>query len=116
MSSNLPNSHNESLALAPDSYVYVFIVNLRLLVYRHTIDAARGVLGALVESFCKECVRKSERQDVGECQAESVGGQQTRCHEGIRHRTLTRVVVHVDVTSSSIGEGIIDAAVFNAIS
>jgi hypothetical protein len=39
-----------------------------------TIDTARGVLGDVVEFLCKESLRKSERQDVRECQAKSVRG------------------------------------------
>ena len=80
-----------------------------------TTDVARGFLGDVVESFREGCPRKSDQCYVGESEAESVGWQQTGCQKGVRYRSLKWVVVRVHVTSSSIEEGIIDAADFKLL-
>ena len=62
-----------------------------------------------MESFRKGCLRKSDQCSVEESEAESVGRQQASCKKGIRHLSL-KGLVRVHVTSSSIEDGIMDAA------
>jgi hypothetical protein len=56
---------------------------------RDTSDAARRILGNVVESFRKRCICERQQQHDRDYEATYVRGQRKRCQEGVWYHHLT---------------------------